>query len=489
MILNRAKYYSEKEKMKKNKEEDNENIEKDEEMEEEEEEIDYEDNHNKKMINSQDNIPIRDRINQFIKNKISYCKIFIISSVVLIFLIVLISLINRNRNRNNSNDLLTLALNQTNEKIIDNSEKNNNNTSNNNISNINTCNNNTSNNKNEEPEKNKINDELINLYNSIGEINIIKFYEEYIEKKPYKIPETSNFTNIHINIGFTENDINLIICHLSSILHHSAQTTYIHIHIMDADTFSCDSLVKLRNMIYKINNNTEIKIYNASPALKDFKIKEDSISKFSKDYAKLYAFKILKDIQKIIFLDSDDCMVEKDLSELYNLEMNDIYGRGISEIPSIKYPVEWLDKYLFDKSHYINGGVVLVNLELCQKDSFYQKALDLNNNEFYMKTQEPAQEILNVLMRKKIEFFHPKYNKINFYEKPEDRSKEENWYPWVAEALKLGEKNNHFYTKEELIEADNDPVIIHYAWDTQLNKVIKKYEDDKNFYTKMVDIS
>ena len=471
MILNRAKYYSEKEKMKKNKEEDNENIEKNEEMEEEEEEIDYEDNHNKKMINSQDYIPKLEKINKFIKNKISYYKIFFISSVVLIFLIILISLINRNRN--NSNDLIALSYNQTNETKIDDTENKNNN----------------NNNNNEETEKKKINEELINLYNSIGEINIMKFYEEYIEKKPYIFPDSSKFTNIHINIGFTENDINLIIKHLSSILHHSAQTTYIHIHIMDADTFNCDSLVKLRNMIYKINNNTEIKIYNASPALKDFKIKEDSISKFSKDYAKLYAFKILKDIQKIIFLDSDDCMVEKDLSELYNLELNDIYGRGISDVPSIKNPVDWLDKYLFDKSHYINGGVILVNLELCQKDSFYQKAIELNNNEFYMNTQEPAQDILNVLMRKKIEFFHPKYNKINFYEKPEDRFKEEKWYPWVTEALKLGEKNNHFYTKEELVEADNDPVIIHYAWDTQLNKVIKKYEDDKNFYAKLVDIS
>ena len=471
MILNRAKYYSEKEKMKKNKEEDNENIEKNEEMEEEEEEIDYEDNHNKKMINSQDYIPKLEKINKFIKNKISYYKIFFISSVVLIFLIILISLINRNRN--NSNDLIALSYNQTNETKIDDTENKNNN----------------NNNNNEETEKKKINEELINLYNSIGEINIMKFYEEYIEKKPYIFPDSSKFTNIHINIGFTENDINLIIKHLSSILHHSAQTTYIHIHIMDADTFNCDSLVKLRNMIYKINNNTEIKIYNASPALKDFKIKEDSISKFSKDYAKLYAFKILKDIQKIIFLDSDDCMVEKDLSELYNLELNDIYGRGISDVPSIKNPVDWLDKYLFDKSHYINGGVILVNLELCQKDSFYQKAIELNNNEFYMNTQEPAQDILNVLMRKKIEFFHPKYNKINFYEKPEDRFKEEKWYPWVTEALKLGEKNNHFYTKEELVEADNDPVIIHYAWDTQLNKVIKKYEDEKNFYAKMVDIS
>ena len=345
MILNRAKYYSEKEKMKKNKEEDNENIEKDEEMEEEEEEIDNEDNHNKKMINSQDYIPKLEKINKFIKNKISYYKIFFISSVVLIFLIILISLINRNRN--NSNDLIALSYNQTNETKIDDTENKNNN--------------NNSNNNNEETEKKKINEELINLYNSIGEINIMKFYEEYIEKKPYIFPDSSKFTNIHINIGFTENDINLIIKHLSSILHHSAQTTYIHIHIMDADTFNCDSLVKLRNMIYKINNNTEIKIYNASPALKDFKIKEDSIKKFSKDYAKLYAFKILKDIQKIIFLDSDDCMVEKDLSELYNLELNDIYGRGISDVPSIKNPVDWLDKYLFDKSHYINGGVILVN--------------------------------------------------------------------------------------------------------------------------------
>ena len=359
MILNRAKYYSEKEKMKKNQEEDNGNIEKDEEIEEEEEEIDYEDNHNKKMINSQDNIPRLDKINKFIKNKISYYKIFFIFSVVLIFLIILILLINRNRN--NSNDLITLSYNQTSETKIDVTENKNNNNSNNN-------------NNNEETEKKKINEELINLYNSIGEINIMKFYEEYIEKKPYIFPDSSKFTNIHINIGFTENDINLIIKHLSSILHHSAQTTYIHIHIMDADTFNCDSLVKLRNMIYKINNNTEIKIYNASPALKDFKIKEDSISKFSKDYAKLYAFKILKDIQKIIFLDSDDCMVEKDLSELYNLELNDIYGRGISDVPSIKNPVDWLDKYLFDKSHYINGGGCPCQFRIMPKRFFLPKS-------------------------------------------------------------------------------------------------------------------
>ena len=467
MILNRV-YYGEKEKMKKSFEEHNETLEKEEEgeeEEEEEEEIDYEDNHNKKMIKS--NIIHKLKV-KILKNKVFYYKALSICIVSIVALIAIIY-VSKNSKKDN-NELITLAKNQNNETNIDNK-------------------NNIKNNNSKEDDKKKINDELINLYNSEGKVDILKFYEENVNKRDYKKPESSKFTNIHINIGFMENNIDLIIKHLASILHHSAQTSFLHIHVMDADTFSYDSLLKFKNLIYKINNNTRIKIYNASPALKDFKIKEDSVNKFSIDYAKLYAFKILKNIPKIIFYDACDCMAQKDLAHLYDHDVQDIYGRGITDVPSIKNPGDWLDKYLFDKSHYINGGVVLINLELCQKDNFYEKAIELNNKEFYMNTQEPAQDILNVLMRKKIEFFHPKYNKINYYENPEDKNDETKWYPWVKEALKIGEKNNHFYTKEELIEADKDPVIIHYAWEAQLNKVIKKYEDEKNSYAKMLEIS
>jgi lipopolysaccharide biosynthesis glycosyltransferase len=76
-------------------------------------------------------------------------------------------------------------------------------------------------------------------------------------------------------------------------------------------------------MIHNINNCTEIIVYNANSAIKDFKIKADSVDKFATDYAKLYAFKVLKDIQKIIFLDADDIMVQKDLEDLYNLKMTE----------------------------------------------------------------------------------------------------------------------------------------------------------------------
>jgi lipopolysaccharide biosynthesis glycosyltransferase len=335
---------------------------------------------------------------------------------------------------------------------------------------------------------NKIKSDLMNAYDNNKELNVINFYYDNIIQKSYIPPDTSNLKNVHINVGFSENDIDTAIKHISSALHHAADSTYLHIHMMDADTFSIESLMKLKNMVFKVNNKTEIIVYNAAEALKSFTIKEEARSNFAKEYAKLYAFKAIKNVQKIIFLDADDCIVVKDLEELYNLEMNDIYGRGVLEIPSLRFSVDWMEPYLYDKSHYINGGVILVNLELCQKDDFYTKAIELNNNEFYKKTEEPAQDILNVLMKRKIEFFHPRYNKVNYYEKEDDKNDESKWYPWVIETLKQTEKNNHFYTKEELIEADKDPVIIHYYWEKKLNKEVKKYEYNKKFYANLVGL-
>ena len=458
MKLNKINYDNEKEKIKLR----DDTFEKyTEEREDEDEEIEIEDNHHKKMIKSKGEQKQKQKL-KLSKKKMYYIKVFVLTLVFIAIITIIILVFS---GKNNKYDLLI---------FMKNNETSQNNTNTNDV----------------DKEKNeKAKNELNNLYNTNGEINVVKFYEENLEKNSTYSPiDTSKFTNIHINIGFIESEVDIIIKHISSALYHAEQNSFLHIHIMDADTFNIESLIKLRKMIYKINNRTEIIVYNASQAMKDFKIKENSDSKFSKDYAKLYAFKILNNIQKIIFLDSDDITVERDLTELYNLPMDDIYGRGISEVPSIRNPSDWLDTYIYDKSHYINGGVVLVNLELCQRDNFYKKAYELNNNEFYTKTEEPAQDIINVLMRKKIEFFHPKYNKINFYEKPEDKNDETKWYPWITETLKNGEKNNHMYSKEDLIEADNNPVIIHYAWDKQLNKEIQKYENDKNFYAKLVEI-
>ena len=170
---------------------------------------------------------------------------------------------------------------------------------------------------------------------------------------------------------------------------------------------------------------------------------------------------------------------------LKKIYMNDIYVRGVTEVPYLAHKVDWMDEYLYDKSHFINGDVLLINLELCQRDELYSKAIELNNDKIYKNVENPVQDLINVLMKKKIEFLDVKYNKINFYENPDDKNDENKWYPWVAEAMKYSEKNNHFYSKSDLLAADGDPVIINYTWEKQLNKKPKKYEECKEALAKL----
>ena len=330
----------------------------------------------------------------------------------------------------------------------------------------------------------KIKDYLVEQYNSNGEINLNKFQEDTINQKEYKPPD-SGLTHIHISTSFSLNCTNEIIIHLSSIISHLSSSSFLHIHLMNSDNFTLEAFTSLMNMVHKINNNTEIIVYNTQQALKDFKIREDKLCLFSHEYSRLYALKVVKGAQKLIMLNIGNIMVEKDLNELINLDMNDIYCRGMTEVPNLKYKVDWMDNYLYDKSHFIDGDVLLINLELCQREDMYSKAIELNNNHFYHSVEDPVQDILNVVLKKQIEFFNPKYNKINFYENAEDKNDEAKWYPWVSEAMKYSEKNNHFYSKSDLLTADGDPVIVNYYWDKQLGKKPKRYEEQKEAMAKL----
>ena len=425
------------------------------------------------------------------KNKIAF--IAIISLIIIILFIIIILLVKR---KNSDKEISNMNLIQQNNSEGSNANNNNNNSpsAENNQNQPNEEKKegeNKEENKDSNFDRENINKEMKEKYDQDGYLNVNKFWKENVLKQEYKIEEYLQKPNqIHINIGFTDININTYIKHIASILHKAEQDkTYLHLHMMDAGELNVDTLKKLYTMVKNINNSTEIIVYNANPALKEFNIKPDALDKFATDYAKLYALKILKNIQKIIFLDADDIMVQKDLEELYNLKMDDLYARGIAEEPDLRGSREWYDEYILDKSHYINGGVMLINLELCQRDNLYSKAVELNNDQFYTKTECPMQDILNVLMRKKIEFFHPKFNKFNFYENPVDRENDSKWYQYMQQTLKLGEKNNHLYTKEELLEADENPVIIHYYWDKALEKIIVKYEEDKKEYAKLCELN
>ena len=237
-------------------------------------------------------------------------------------------------------------------------------------------------------------------------MNLNKFQVESIEQKEYS-PKDIGLTNIHISASLSENRIQDVIIHLTSAIQKMSSSSFLHIHLMNTDNFTLETFSKLMSMVHKTNNNTEIIVYNAQQSKSDFKVREDKAELFKKEYARLYALKAVKQTQKLIMLNIDNVMVEKDLSELYEIDLNDIYVRGVPEVPGLKYKIEWMDNYLYDKSDYKNGDVFdLSSLSI-------QVTLNPFSNKYFASFPAPAPKSMAVFLFNSLSKFIKKKVLIN----------------------------------------------------------------------------
>ena len=69
-----------------------------------------------------------------------------------------------------------------------------------------------------------------------------------------------------------------------------------------------------------------------------------------------------------------DTLTYRDLTEMYKLNMTNLYFRGVHEIISHKY-----DKY-FKRNKFICAGVMMMNLELIRKNHFFNIFKKYYNN-------------------------------------------------------------------------------------------------------------
>jgi lipopolysaccharide biosynthesis glycosyltransferase len=143
---------------------------------------------------------------------------------------------------------------------------------------------------------------------------------------------------------------------------------------------------------------------------------------------------------KCIYLDVDIC-VNKDLSELFNIDIGNNYIAGVVDpryffsekknckrlnLPSMKY--------------YVNAGVLLMNIKQIREDNMTQKFIKLTTRTYDFQEQD----ILNIACYGKILTLPPKYNAL---------------------ITRLKENNpilRNLYSEQDIIEANNSPHIIHY---------------------------
>lgn len=130
-------------------------------------------------------------------------------------------------------------------------------------------------------------------------------------------------------------------------------------------------------------------------------------------YTRLKLPNILKDVGKILYLDSDTIILN-DIMELYDIDINDKPIAGVNEWTLTNLNTKWgyiqylRDEFKHFEEKYFNAGVLLMNLEYMRNDLMStrcQIAFD-EHKEFKYNDQD----ILNWLYDEDAVNAHPKWN-------------------------------------------------------------------------------
>ena len=228
---------------------------------------------------------------------------------------------------------------------------------------------NASKNLNEANNENNMNNNTISYdidINTIAkkEIDINYFLDQ---KRKYKrlflfkedIIENFNKNQIHISMAIDNNYTYPTLVSMTSILENNNKDKNIIIFHMLLSYNYNKSYIEI---FESLKNNYEVKInYYLIPNI--FQNLRTWSSQTYTVYFKILLPLILPDLKRIIYIDSDT-LTFKDLLEMFILPFNDNYVLG--------YPfqdVQKIDRFVKNAKTYINGGVLLFNIEKIRKEN------------------------------------------------------------------------------------------------------------------------
>ncbi len=119
---------------------------------------------------------------------------------------------------------------------------------------------------------------------------------------------------------------------------------------------------------------------------------------------------IVEEYDKIIYLDAD-IIVQKDLTDLYRVNLKDNYAAVVPDIAQVLKKESLLQDYF----NYFCAGMILFNAKKIREENLVEKMLQcyMDNNEKFLSLE---QDIFNYIFGKKIVHIHPKFQYITLYD-------------------------------------------------------------------------
>ena len=276
------------------------------------------------------------------------------------------------------------------------------------------------------------NDSFLNPY--LEQITILR---HIYNKNSKKLKENKNIINIFVSL--TNNYVYPTLVSINSVLINcNKEKTFIIYRILCTSDFSEDSISILNSLMIQYSSNLEMIFYNMSNNFIE-------IGKTNGRYTQTVYYRLLVpvmfEIDRVIYLDGDT-LVFKDLTEMYQIELNDNYVIG-----TLDYIVSGIDHFGTKSKIYINAGVIILNLEKIRKDNKIYDLLNLTNGQYYLPSND--QTIINYVFYPKIGIMPSKYNIFNFNDELDIKI----YYNIIRTKINI----------TELKEAFKDPTTIHHV--------------------------
>jgi lipopolysaccharide biosynthesis glycosyltransferase len=208
--------------------------------------------------------------------------------------------------------------------------------------------------------------------------------------------------NNEINIGFQldPNYVLRVMMTLASIIDSQKIKTKLRFHFAVVLSFNVESMVKIYSLRERMRDDVEFNFYDAKKAEKDLK---NLNSKGPGAVAKLLLPNLLpKDIDRLIIFDTGDLLVLKDLTIMYNLNMDNNLCLGIRGGKVGKYAKVSQKKYL----KYINTGSILINVKRYKIENIYEKCVQ---NKTAYNGPNGDQDLLNDILFGKVGYLSRNY--------------------------------------------------------------------------------
>jgi hypothetical protein len=295
---------------------------------------------------------------------------------------------------------------------------------------------------------------------------------------------TLNYNHIHLSMSFDKNYTELSTISIASILNTSSPDTYIHLHILgfNFDYVTMEKIIQLK----RINKNVEFIFYNGKQAEYDFGDKISNDTRQIADYGKILASQIVNNTNRILIIDSEDVIIQKDISEIFYYDLGNNYIAWILDIIAGNYKKKY--NSFFSNNFYPNGGVMLVNVRLFRKDNLYKRAFFMPI--LYNNLYTPVQDILLSITNYKFKYMPLIFNSnIIFYK--HEQVKEINDSIIIQKWFKMQQYTPYKYSYEDFSQAALDPVVNHlytfktnykeFSCNAKANQYIK-YAELTGFY-------